>query len=286
MAKPDEGAPRALADRTGPLLLVGCGNMAGAILTRWLDCGLAPELVHVVDPSGRPVPGGVSAATNLPDRIAPGTLVLLGIKPQNLADVAPRLNAVLGAGATIVSMLAGIPIGQLREALPAASTIVRIMPNLPVRSGDGIVLARVEPDAQALVAASVERLLGPLGLVELLADEAEFDLATAVSGCGPAYVYRFADALAEAARRLGMDPAMAGRLALHTVAGAAVTALRSDQSPAALADAVASPGGMTREGMNVLDADDRLIVLLTEALCAARDRGAELARVASGATAA
>lgn len=285
MAKPDEGAASALADWTGPLLLVGCGNMAGAILARWLHCGLAAHLVHVVDPSGRAVPGGVSAATNLPNCIAPGTLVLLGIKPQNLADVAPRLNTALGAGATIVSMLAGIPVAQLREALPAAAAIVRIMPNLPVRSGDGIVLARVEPGTQDVIATSVERLLNPLGLVELLAEEAEFDLATAVSGCGPAYVYRFADALAEAARRLGMDPAMAGRLALHTLAGAAVTALRSDQSPAALADAVASPGGMTREGMNVLDADDRLIALLTDTLRAARDRGAELAHAASGANA-
>lgn len=277
MAKPDIGVGEMLNEWKTPILMVGCGNMAGAILARWLDCGLPPHLVHVSDPSGREVAPGVATSTALPERVAPGTLVLLGFKPQQFADVAPQIDARLAPGCAIVSMLAGLPLPLLKGRLPSAATIVRIMPNLPVRTGDGTVLMHALAGGAPEMLATINRLLAPLGLVEPLVDEGDFDLATAVSGCGPAYVYRFVDALAGAAVRLGMGQEQALRLALQTVAGASSTALNAAQSPAALADAVASPGGMTRLGLDVLDADERLLALLTDTLRAARDRGAELA---------
>lgn len=269
------GGADALEGWRRPILQIGCGNMAGAILARWLDCGLPPELVHVVDPAKPSPASGVTVTDALPDSVAPDVLVLLGIKPQLLGAVAPGLNALLGESATVLSMLAGLPIDLLRGALPAAGRIVRLMPNLPVRSGEGVVLTYSEaPDADAAT------LLAPLGLVEPLASEDQFDLGTALSGCGPAFVYRFIDALASAAAGLGLAPDQAARLALQTVAGAASAAARSDSAPAAMADAVASPGGMTRLGLDVLDADGRLQALLDDTLRAARDRGAELAAAA------
>lgn len=267
-----------LADWTKPILMIGCGTMAGSILARWIDSGLSPARVHVVDPSGRPVPSGVVASTHAPDRIAPGTVVMLGFKPQQFGQIAPGLNAALGADCAIVSMLAGLPVAQLRAGLSKAGAIVRIMPNLPVRSGEGVVLTCRE--LNGATDTDVDRLLAPLGLVEPLA-EADFDLGTALSGCGPAYLYRFVDALAVAATRLGLSEAAAQRMALQTVAGAAALAKGSDQSPAALADAVASPGGMTRLGMDVLDADERIVAMVTDTLRAARDRGAQLAALAA-----
>lgn len=272
-----------LGDWNRPILMVGCGNMAGAILARWLDCGLPPEFVQVSDPSGRAVAPGVTLVATLPERVAPGTLVLLGFKPQQFSQVAPTLDASLSPGCAIISMLAGLPLSLLKAGLPSAATIVRIMPNLPVRTGEGTVLTHALPGSAPDMLAAADRLLAPLGLVEPLSDEGDFDLATAVSGCGPAYVYRFVDALAGAAVRLGMGQDQALRLALQTVAGAGTTALNAAQSPAALADAVASPGGMTRLGLDVLDADERLLVLLTDTLRAARDRGAELAAGAANA---
>jgi pyrroline-5-carboxylate reductase len=260
----------ALSGWDRPLLFIGCGNMAGAILARWLDCGLRPELVHVVDPS-KPSPApGVTVDSMLPEAIAPGTVVLLGIKPQLFGAVAPDLNARLGEGCTVLSILAGLPRDLVSNALSAAERVVRMMPNLPVRAGQGVVLTYGSGPV-------VDTLLAPLGLVEALAGEGDFDLGTALSGCGPAYVYRFIDALAVAATRLGLPEDQAARLALQTVAGAASAAAQSTTSPAAMADAVASPGGMTRLGLDVLDADERLVDLLTDTLRAARDRGAELA---------
>lgn len=263
-----------------PVHLVGCGNMGGAILSRWLDAGLSPDLVSVTDPSGRPAPGGVRTTADLPDRLADGSFVLLGFKPQQLGAIAPGLNQRLPGDSVVLSILAGLPLDLLRAALPQAGALVRLMPNLPVATGDGVVLVRPEDGTSSDVVERAGMLLSPLGLVEPLAGEAGFDLGTAVSGCGPAFVYRFIDAMAVAAERLGMDRAQADRLALHTVAGAALSARRAEATPAAMADAVASPGGMTREGMDVLDADDRLIELLTDTLRAARDRGEALRALA------
>ncbi|MFT3968498.1 MAG: pyrroline-5-carboxylate reductase dimerization domain-containing protein [Sphingobium sp.] len=265
----------ALAGWEQSLLLIGCGNMAGAILARWMDSGLPPERVHVVDPARPALANGVAVSTSLPDRIAPGAFVLVGIKPQHFSGIAADLDARLqGADSTVLSIMAGLPLDLIRRSLPRAGTLVRLMPNLPVRTGEGVVLAVAEKGDPS---EAVSRLLAPLGLVETLPSESDFDLGTALSGCGPAYVYRFIDALTVAATRLGLDGDQAARLALQTVAGAASAASRSTQTPADMADAVASPGGMTRLGMDVLDAGEHLVNLLTDTLRAARDRGAELA---------
>ena len=103
---------------------------------------------------------------------------------------------------------------------------------------------------------------------------------TALSGSGPGFVYRFIDALADAGEAIGLPADQALRLATATVEGAAMMAAGADETPATLADRVASPGGSTREGLNVLDADDALRRLLTRTLIAARDRNVELAAAA------
>lgn len=251
--------------------------MAGAMLARWLECGLQPALVHVVRPSGAAVAPGVRVTRAMPGTIALDTLVMLGHKPQQLAAVAAALREAL-AGSPVLSLLAGVPLADLRAALPAAGALVRCMPNLPVRLGAGVCLMHGEDG----LAGEMDRLHAPLGLVEWLADERRFDAATALSGCGPAFLYRFIDALAGAGEALGLPAEQAARLALATVAGAAASAGSSGQSPAAMADAVASPGGMTRAGLDRLDRPDGMRALLTETLAAARDRGAALATLAKG----
>lgn len=111
---------------------------------------------------------------------------------------------------------------------------------------------------------------------------AEYAAASTLSGCGPAYLFRFIDALAKAATALGLGEADAARLALATVRGAASLAEADGRSPAVLADAVASPGGMTRAGLNVLDEDGALDRLVRATLAAAAARGEEMAAAARG----
>jgi pyrroline-5-carboxylate reductase len=260
------------------IFMVGCGNMAGQMLARWLSCGLDPADVTVLRPSGKLVGPGVKVITAYPDRLPDGTLVLLGMKPNQLADVAPRLASIGGQKMIFVSMLAGTTALQLRDALPGRMDIVRVMPNTPVRVGQGVCALYADEDTSLEVRASVEALMQLLGLAEWITDEQQFNLVTALSGCGPAYLFRFIDALAVAGTRLGLSADQAGRLALATVRGASTLAGEADVDPGVLADRVASTGGMTRQGMNVLDADERLVALLTDTIRAARDRGEEMAR--------
>ncbi len=132
-----------------------------------------------------------------------------------------------------------------------------MMPNLPVAIGQGVT-ALYTSSTDAAVRDAAEALARPLGLAPWVEDEARFDAVTALAGCGPAFVFRFIDALAQAGVGLGLSPELAQQLALATVDGAGAMAIGADAPPAVLADRVASPGGSTREGLNVLDADDAL----------------------------
>lgn len=260
------------------LFLVGCGNMAGQMLARWLACGLDPARVTVLRPSGKAVADGVRVITDYPASLPGGTTVLLGMKPYQLADVAASLGPLCTADIRILSILAGTPLVDVRAAFAGAGEIVRAMPNLPVGIGEGVIALHADVSVPASSRAAVEAFIAPLGLTEWIADEGLFNEVTALSGCGPAFMFRFIDAFARAGEALGLPADQAARMALATARGSVNLAANANESPAILADRVASPGGMTRQGLNVLDADDRLLRLLTDTLVAARDRGEEMAR--------
>ena len=185
------------------------------------------------------------------------------------------MQSVTGEGVAIYSLLAGITLAQLKEAYPSASAHIRVMPNLASRINKSpiILLQSGLPDRDR---DAVFTFFDALGTAVWLEDEAKFDLVTALAGSGPGFVYRFIDALASAATELGLDPDQSEALALAMVDGASSLAAGETISPGELADRVASPGGMTREGMNVLDEGGALKTLLVECLRATRDRGAEL----------
>jgi pyrroline-5-carboxylate reductase len=259
------------------ILIVGCGNMGGAMLAGWLAGGIAPERVTVVDPLLAEAPAGVTLLRELPE--GQFDAVLLGVKPQLLGDVAPRLAALAGQGTVVLSILAGVELASLAARFPAATGLVRIMPNLAAAIGKSPValFAQGLDDAGK---AAVTALMQPLGLPEWLEEEAQFDLITALAGSGPAFVYRFIDALAAGAAALGLDRAQADRLALATVEGAAALAAASPHGPGELARRVASPGGTTEAGLKVLDADQAILRLAEATLKAAADRSAEMAAAA------
>jgi pyrroline-5-carboxylate reductase len=206
-------------------------------------------------------------------------VILLGVKPQQLALL--RDGPLAGhAPRVLVSILAGVEEATL-ATLCKADAVVRAMPNLPVAIGQGVV-ALFSTAADDAARAELTEWMRPLGLVEWIADEAQFDDVTALAGCGPGFVFRFADALAQAGTALGLPQDQAARLALATLAGSASMAAEADVIPATLADRVASPGGSTREGLNVLDRDDRLVTLLTETLAASAARNRAMAAAARG----
>lgn len=265
----------------GSLLVVGCGNMGGAMLQGWLAAGLDPATVTVIDPVLEGAPPGVMLfrdVSEVADGFAPDAL-LLGIKPQMLDQVAPSLVPLTGAGTMVLSMLAGVELGTLQARFPGAKGYVRIMPNLSAAIGKSPVALVTTDDLQEPERAAIFAFMEPLGTPQWIAEK-QFDLVTALVGSGPAFVYRFIDALAAGSAELGLPPVQAKALALAMVEGGALLAASSSYGPGELADRVASPGGTTRAGLDVLDSENVLFRLVENTLRAARDRGAEMAQEA------
>lgn len=256
------------------ILILGCGNMGGAMLAGWLAAGYDPALFTVVDPFLADVPPGVRLLRQVPQERF--DFIVLGVKPQVVDEAAEALRDVTGADTILVSILAGTEIASLAARLPGLRAIVRVMPNLSASIGKspmGVCALSLDADARA----RIEMLLAPLGTAEWLADEGQLDAVTALAGSGPAFVYRFIDALAAGGAQLGLDPDQSRRLAVAMVEGAARLAASTDLPPDELARRVTSPGGTTAAGLAVLDRDEALVGLIAATLRAARDRGAEMA---------
>lgn len=270
-----------LKDFAGRMLLVGCGNMAGAMLDRWLTAGLDAALVAIVDPFAAPREGVAQFASLAEWRAAGGTSdwIMIGMKPQQLGEVAGDLAAIVTGDTHLLSILAGVSLTDLATRFPAAKAQVRILPNLAARIGAGV--SAVASSGEADMAA-VTALLEPLGTVVALADDSTMDLVTAFTGSGPAFVFRLIESYAAAGERLGLSAEDALKLATATFGGATALLAESGEKPGTLIAQVASKGGTTQAGLDVLDSDGQLAALLTNVLRAARDRGRELADIARG----
>ncbi len=267
-------------ERLRRIWLVGCGAMGGSLLARWLESGLPHEAVTVIDPAPTGLPEGFRGAV-VPDAIsacgpaADPTLVMLGIKPQLLPQLAPGLGRLLRPPPLIVSMLAGVRTNTLGTFFPGAP-IVRIMPNTPAKIGRGVT-ALYNNGGNADDVQAMNWLMEAAGSVLWLEDESKFDAVTAVSGSGPAFLFRFIEALAGAAESAGLEPEVAQQLALQTVAGAAELARQSDVAPGVLRQQVTSPNGTTQAGLDMLDGDGLLSSLLRSTVRAAAERSRALA---------
>ena len=264
------------------ILFIGCGNMGGAMLAGWLRSGVAADRFTIVDPKLETAPEGAELLRELPQgRVF--DLLVLGVKPQMLDGVAGVLTALAGAETVVLSMLAGVDMASLAARFPQAKGLVRVMPNLAAAVGKSPmgVAAQGLDDARR---DAIFQFLLPLGAPEWVAEDL-FDAVTALAGSGPAFVYRFIDALAAGGAAIGLEPEQSLRLAQATVDGAAALAAASPFAPGELARRVASPGGSTLAGLQVLDADDALGQLIFATLTASRDRNVEMgqeARAAKG----
>lgn len=272
---------KVLRNFAGRLLLVGCGNMAGAMLDRWLAAGLDPARVAVVDPVAAPRTGVAHHGSLAEWLAADGTAdwIMLGMKPQQLGEVAGDLAPLAGGEVHLLSILAGVSLADLAARVPDARAQVRILPNLAARIGAGVSAVATLGDADGK---AVTALLTPLGQTVALDDDQAMDLVTAFTGSGPAFVFRLIESYAAAGERLGLSADDALALATATFGGAAALLADSKDKPGALIAQVASKGGTTQAGLDILDADGQLAALMTNVLRAARDRGRELADLARG----
>ena len=247
-----------------PLVLVGCGKMGGAMLSGWLESGIAAAGVIAVEPmgaadfDGRPEVEIVAGPEALPETLDP-EVVVFAVKPQQMDEV---------AGATI---------SYFTQQLGPGAAIVRAMPNTPAAIGQGITVCCGNAVASAAQGELCRALLSAVGEAIVVDDEALIDGVTALSGSGPAYIFLLIECMTEAGVAVGLPRDRAARLALVTVAGSGQLALTGDVPPATLRENVTSPGGTTFEALQVLMAEDGLQPLMTRAIEAAARRSRELA---------
>jgi pyrroline-5-carboxylate reductase len=270
-----------LSDIPGRVLLVGAGKMGGAMLEGWIGLGLDPARAAVIDPGPPPEVAALIEARGIalnPLNGSPPSVMLLAVKPQVAPDVLPRVAALANPDTLVVSVMAGRTISFLEAAFPPGVSVVRAIPNTPAAIGRGVTVAvpnaAVTPEQMSIA----DALLRATGGVEWVDDEALIDVATAVSGSGPAYVFLLAEALAQAGAAAGLPADMADRLARATVAGAGELMRQTGLDPAQLRKNVTSPKGTTAAALEVLmDETKGFGPLLTEAVVAATRRSRELA---------
>ncbi len=269
-----------MAAGSGSIILVGAGNMGGAMLAGWLDNGVAGSRVTVVDPSpsekmqAKIAAAGAKHVTSVDEGMV-ADILFLAVKPQMMDVVLPPLKPVVGERTAVVSVAAGKTLNYFKSYLGDAA-MVRAMPNTPAMIGRGVTGAFANERVTSAQRDAVDALLRVSGPVEWVASEADIDAVTAVSGSGPAYVFYLVECMAEAGRKLGLPADLAMRLARETVSGAGELLNQSPEDAAQLRKNVTSPGGTTAAALSVLMADDGIQPIFDRAIAAARTRAEEL----------
>lgn len=262
------------------LALIGAGRMGAALVRGWL-AGRAKRALHVVEPHPADDITGWAAAGKIALNPAPihANVVVVAVKPQQFKDSAGAISSFIGTKTLVISIMAGIEIGQLSQRL-GTKRVIRAMPNTPGAIGQGVSVVAAPDDARATDITTAKRLLRPLGDVLGPVEEAQMAAVTALSGSGPAYVFLLAEAMAEAGEAEGLPRQLAQALARRTVEGAAALMANTGETPESLRRAVTSPGGTTEAALDILMDSDGMPKLMRRALRAAAQKARDLSRAA------
>ncbi|WP_417771169.1 pyrroline-5-carboxylate reductase [Stappia sp.] len=269
-----------------PLVLVGAGKMGGAMLAGWLESGVDPAAILVVDPNpsdelkAMAAKSGFSHAPGLSDGQIAGVMIL-ALKPQIMAGALGALAGAVDANTLVISVAAGTPAAVFEGAFAGAASgtprVVRVMPNTPSQVGRGMSVGFANAHADADDRETVDTLMQAIGKTAWVNAEADINAVTAVSGSGPAYVFYLVEALAAAGVKAGLSEDLAMTLARQTVCGAGELLFRSDLPAEQLRRNVTSPNGTTAAALEALMAPDGIQPVMDAAVAAAKRRSEELA---------
>ena len=262
------------------IAFIGGGNMGEAMLAAILEKGLSTlEAVGVGDVREerrqhlKKKYGAVVTESNR--EAAHGKdVVVLAVKPQNLVDVMAELKGCLKPTQLVLSIIAGARISTLCQGL-SHSRVVRAMPNTPAQVGAGISAWTATAGVTEEQRGWTRAILGAMGKEIYFDDEQYLDMATAVSGSGPAYFFLLAESLVDSAVHIGLPRNAAEELVLQTMLGSAHLVQKSGKTPSELRQNVTSPGGTTAEAIRILE-EGRFSDLIREAVRAAYNRAKEL----------
>lgn len=235
---------------------VGLGNM-GQIVARVVDRG-PKDVMHLLSDHNLQKAQVLSADLVKENRIASNQevmsqadLLFLGLKPAMVARFLQEMKAYIKPSTVVISMAAGISLASLQSLVGAHQPVIRMMPNTPIAVGQGMITYVASPDLG--LGQLFESLMQAGGQV-LAIDEALMDQATAIFGCGPAYVYHLLEAFMQAGQAIGLPSDLSRQMVLATFAGATEMVKITGQAPLDLSDQVTSPGGSTIEGVKVMQA--------------------------------
>ncbi len=238
---------------------IGAGEMGGALIRGLLKAGYDKNDILV---SVRTVEKanllsatlGIAAYTDNQRVIAQADRLFLAVKPAQMPQILEEISKAGVAPKPLISMALGWTVEKIQRTLPNWP-VIRIMPNMPLCMGKGITLLQFAGQVLPEVRQAVSSLFNTMGRTYEI-PASMFETATALSGSGPAFVYQFIDALARAAEQNGLDTDTARALAIYTVQGAAELAAQAAVTPAQLVSQVATPGGCTAAGMDLLKTSD------------------------------
>ena len=265
------------------LALLGAGNMGRALIAGLLRSGTRAEHIAVGEQLAAAREAlarelGISASPDNAAAVAGAEVVLVAVKPQDVARVLqPLAGGWAAAPPLVISVAAGVRVAALQQWFGSGVAVVRAMPNRPALAGAGASGLYAPPGVSAAQRATAEQVLGSVGEFVWVGNEEALDVVTALSGSGPAYFFLLAELMAEAGTQLGLEAAAARRLAAVTLYGAGLLAHGEDAQLARLRAEVTSPGGTTAAALDVLMAADGLDPLMEHAIAAATKRGRELA---------
>jgi len=264
------------------IAFIGGGAMGEAMLSAILNKGLStPENVWVSDIKEErrqylEQKYGMAVTKDNREAADKGDIVVLAIKPQNLTEVITELSGQLKSTQLVLSIIAGARISTLCQGLNHRP-IVRVMPNAPAQIGEGISVWTATAEVTEPQKKQVGSLLGTMGREIYVDDEKYLDMATAVSGSGPAYFFLFVESLIESAVKIGLSQDVAEALVLQTMLGSGHLIQKSGKSPAELRRMVTSPGGTTAEALLQFE-KGRFNNLVQQAVAAAYNKAKELGR--------
>ncbi len=257
---------------------IGCGKMGGAMLAAFLKSGVDADDVLVCDASEETLSKyrrmKIAVTDSPADVAACCRTVFLAVKPQDFDALVSSIAHRLGPSKLVVSIAAGKTLSRIRELAGPGPRLVRVMPNLPVLVGEGMVAYAPDASAKPADVRLVARLLGACGTAIRL-DERHFDAVTALSGSGPAFFAYVMQSMAAAGEALGLPADAARLLSNRTMLGTARYLAETAQDPEAFIRAVCSPKGTTEAGMKVLGKSSAAKVM-AKTLAAAARRSAEL----------
>jgi pyrroline-5-carboxylate reductase len=265
---------------------IGGGNMAQALAKGLLSNGLPKSSIHIVEVNPDSLAAwhnqDISAHASPDNVLTQCDIWVLAVKPQVISEVMAQVKPYINDQTLILSIAAGIPMASISQWLGEGADpwpyVVRCMPNTPALIGAGAMGLTALSSVTASQKQAAHAIMESVGVVVWVASDNEIDAVTALSGSGPAYVFRFIEALIDGGVTLGLSPEHARSLALATLSGATQLAQASDEPLATLRERVTSKGGTTAAALDVL-AENHFYEMIQLAMQAAHKRAGELGKL-------